>query len=101
MLSVSPLWLVSVPSFEVCHSAPGEIISDFMTVAHNPDGLRQLISLPAGSAEAEVGGFLPLVQVYDYLETTSNWGALGENIQEKAADIRQRIQDGEEALRRH
>lgn len=101
MFSVSPLWLVSVTAFKVCHSAPGEIISDFMTVAHNPDGLRQLVNLPTGSAEAEVGGFLPLVQVYDYLETTSNWGALGQDIQKNAADIRQRIQDGEETSRRH
>lgn len=78
---------------------PGEVISDFLTVVQNPEGLRQLVNLPPGSAEAELGGLLPLVHVYHYLEAMSLWGILGEDIQAKSAGLRQRIRDGEETLR--
>lgn len=61
-----------------------------------PDGIRQLINLPLGSAEAEVGALLTQVQVYNYLEKTGSWGILGHNIQENAANVRQKIKDGEE-----
>lgn len=78
---------------------PGEVISDFLTVVQYPEGLRQLVNLPPGSAEAELGGLLPLVHVYHYLEAMSLWGILGEDIQAKSAGLRQRIRDGEETLR--
>lgn len=77
----------------------GEVVSDFLTVVQNPEGLRQLVNLPSGSAEAELGGLLPLVYVYRYLEAMSLWGILGEDIQVKSAALRQRIRDGEETLR--
>ncbi|CAJ1069578.1 complement C5 isoform X1 [Xyrichtys novacula] len=72
----------------------GEILGDFLSVVNNPDGLRQLINLPAGSAEAELGRVLPLIQVYQYLETTRHWDVLGEDIQRNSADVRKRIREG-------
>ncbi|XP_070689559.1 complement C5 [Pempheris klunzingeri] len=72
----------------------GEILGDVLTVVHSPEGLRKLINLPAGSAEAELGGLLPLAQVFQYLETTRSWDVLGADIQKNAADLRQKIREG-------
>uniref|UniRef100_UPI0037E7A380 complement C5 n=1 Tax=Semicossyphus pulcher TaxID=241346 RepID=UPI0037E7A380 len=72
----------------------GEVLSDVLSVVHSPEGLRQLINLPAGSAEAELGGILLLVHVYQYLETMGRWDVLGEDIRKNSADMRQRIKDG-------
>lgn len=74
----------------------GEIIGNYVAAVVKPDGVRQLINLPVGSAEAEVGTVLTQVQVYNYLEATGSWGILGHNIQENAANVRQRIKDGKE-----
>lgn len=73
---------------------PGEVLGDVLSVVHNPEGLRQLINLPAGSAEAELGGLLPLVQVYHYLETTRSWNVLGSDVRKSSADLRQKIRQG-------
>ncbi|KAA8592854.1 hypothetical protein FQN60_018309, partial [Etheostoma spectabile] len=59
-----------------------------------PEGLQQLVNLPTGSAEAEVGGLLPLILLYQYLETTGRWDYLGEDIQKNSADLRRKIRDG-------
>ena len=67
---------------------------------HKPEGLRQLVNLPPGSAEAELGGLLPLIHVYQYLETTRTWDVLGPDIQKNSADLRQKIREGE-TLGRH
>lgn len=75
-------------------SISGEIIGNYIEAVLKPDGIRQLINLPLGSAGAEVGAILTQVQVYNYLETTSSWGILGHKVQENAANLRQRIQDG-------
>ncbi|XP_026199541.1 complement C5 [Anabas testudineus] len=72
----------------------GEVLGDILTVMHSPEGLQQLINLPAGSAEAELGGVLPLIHVYQYLETTRSWGVLGGDIQKTSADLRQKIRNG-------
>ncbi|XP_045898930.1 complement C5-like [Micropterus dolomieu] len=72
----------------------GEVLDEVLSVVHSPEGLRQLVNLPSGSAEAELGGLLPLVQVYQYLETTRRWDVLGEDIQKSSADLRRRIRDG-------
>ncbi|XP_041643759.1 complement C5 isoform X2 [Cheilinus undulatus] len=72
----------------------GEVLGDIITVVHSPEGLRQLVNLPAGSAEAELGGLLTLIQVYQYLETTRTWDILGADIQKNSADLRHRIKEG-------
>ena len=63
-----------------------------------PEGLRQLVNLPAGSAEAELGGLLPLVQVYHYLESTMRWDVLGSDIRSSSAEIKRKVKEGEETL---
>lgn len=77
-------------------AAAGEIIGDYVAAVLKPDGIQQLINLPLGSAEAEVGAVLTLVQVFNYLESTGSWGILGHNVQENAANLRQKIHNGEE-----
>ncbi|CAK6980544.1 complement C5 [Scomber scombrus] len=72
----------------------GEVLGEVLSVMHSPEGLRQLVNLPAGSAEAELGGLLPLVQVYRYLETTGSWGVLGTDIQKNSRDLKQKIREG-------
>ncbi|XP_031158002.1 complement C5 isoform X3 [Sander lucioperca] len=72
----------------------GEVLGDVLSVIHSPEGLRQLVNLPTGSADAELGGLLPLVLLYQYLETTARWDVLGEDIQKNSADLRRKIRDG-------
>lgn len=81
-------------------NVPGEVLGDVLSVVHSPEGLRQLVNLPAGSAEAELGGLLVSAQVYQYLETTRSWDVLGADIQKNSADLRQKIREGEEVLRK-
>ncbi|XP_070760148.1 complement C5 [Enoplosus armatus] len=72
----------------------GEVIGDFLSVVLSPKGVQQLVNLPVGSAEAELGGLLPLIQVYLYLETTRHWDILGPDIHKNSADLRQKIRNG-------
>ncbi|KAI4786582.1 hypothetical protein KUCAC02_037027 [Chaenocephalus aceratus] len=72
----------------------GEVLGDFLSVLHSPQGLRQLINLPAGSGEAEAGGLLLRAQVYLYLESSRGWEALGGDIQKSSADLRRAIGEG-------
>nr|XP_057928105.1 complement C5 [Doryrhamphus excisus] len=72
----------------------GEILGDLLSVVLDPDGLRQLVNLPGGSLEAELGRILPLAHVYQYLETTRKWDVLGGNIHKNSDDLRQKIREG-------
>lgn len=81
--------------------ATGEVLGDVLSVVHKPEGLQQLVNLPAGSAGAELGGLLPLVQVYHYLETTMRWDVLGTDIRKSSADLKRKIKEGEETLSGH
>lgn len=77
----------------------GEIIGNYVAAVVKPGGIKQLINLPVGSAEAEVGAVLTQVQVYNYLEATGSWGIVGHNIQQNAKNVRQKIKDGEDLSR--
>ncbi|XP_026177274.1 complement C5 [Mastacembelus armatus] len=72
----------------------GDVMGEVLTVIHKPEGLRQLVNLPPGSSEAELGGLLLFVQLYQYLETTRRWDLLGADIEKNAADLRQKIREG-------
>ncbi|XP_068167986.1 complement C5 [Antennarius striatus] len=72
----------------------GEVNGYILSVATNPEVIRQLINLPVGSAEAELGGLLPLVQVYHYLETMSCWDLLGNDIEKNSENVKKKIRDG-------
>ncbi|KAF0022521.1 hypothetical protein F2P81_025147 [Scophthalmus maximus] len=71
----------------------GEVLGDVLSVMHDPEGLRQLVHLPAGSAEAELSGLLPLVHVYRYLETTSSWDVLGADVHKNSAELSRKIRE--------
>ncbi|KAM4617089.1 complement C5-like [Polymixia lowei] len=86
--------LVPHTSVERLLTINGEILGEVLSVLDNPEGLRQLVNLPAGSAEAELAGLLPLVHIYQYLETTGRWGILGNDIQKNSEEVRQRIKNG-------
>lgn len=94
--SLSPPGGLSVPASALCCLVAGELVGSYTAAVLKPDGVRQLINLPLGSAEAEVGALLTQVQVYNYLESTGSWGVLRQKVQEDSAKLRQRIQDGEE-----
>ena len=70
-------------------------------MALSPEGIQQLVNLPAGSAEAALDAVLPLIRVYQYLETARHWDILGGNIHENSRHLRQKIREGEDALRKH
>uniref|UniRef100_UPI003AAF040E complement C5 n=1 Tax=Centroberyx gerrardi TaxID=166262 RepID=UPI003AAF040E len=89
-----PTNLVPHTSVERLLMITGEVMGEFLSVLDNPEGLRQLINLPAGSAEAELAGLLPLVHVYRYLETTRRWGILGNDTQKNAEELRRKIKNG-------
>ncbi|XP_061624798.1 complement C5 isoform X1 [Phyllopteryx taeniolatus] len=72
----------------------GEVLGDVLAVVLDAEGLRQLVNLPGGSLEAELGRVLPLAQVYQYLETTRSWYALGGDIQKNSAHLTQKIKEG-------
>lgn len=72
----------------------GEVLDDVTSVVHSPEGLRQLVNLPAGSAEAELSLLLLQVQLYRYLETTRNWNVLGADIMKSSADLKEKIRQG-------
>lgn len=84
----------------VCVCGPGELPGEVVTVISNPEGLQQLVNLPAGSVRAELDRVIILIQVYQYLETTSNWDALGADSLRNSAKLRQKIKEGEEMKRR-
>ncbi|KAM4578048.1 complement C5 [Fundulus diaphanus] len=73
---------------------PGEVVS----VILDPEGLKQLFNLPPGSAVAELERLLPLIQVYQYLETKGSWDVLGADIEKNSGELRQKIRDGQVSL---
>ncbi|XP_037113807.1 complement C5 isoform X1 [Syngnathus acus] len=75
-------------------SINGELLGDVLAVVLDPEGLRQLINLPGGSLEAELGRVLPVALTYQYLETTGSWLSLGGDIRKNSAHLRQRIKEG-------
>ncbi|CAF94607.1 unnamed protein product [Tetraodon nigroviridis] len=72
----------------------GEVLDQVVSVVHSADGLRQLASLPAGSAEAELGVLLLQVQLYRYLETSRHWSVLGADIGKSSGQLKEKIRQG-------
>ncbi|XP_055080379.1 complement C5 [Periophthalmus magnuspinnatus] len=85
-----------VPNTEVRRELTinGEILDDFVSVVDNPAGLKKLLSLQDGSAVSELGGVLPLLYVYQYLETTGHWHILGPDDQKSSEQLKTRIRQG-------
>ncbi|XP_013878274.1 complement C5 isoform X2 [Austrofundulus limnaeus] len=76
----------------------GELPVEVVMVILRPETLRELISLPPGSATAELEWLLPLIQVYRYLETTSSWNVLGMDVEKISGDLKQKIIEGQVAI---
>ncbi|XP_072243255.1 complement C5 [Leuresthes tenuis] len=76
----------------------GELPGEVVTVISNPEGLKEIIDLPAGSAKAALETLLPIIQVYLYLETSSSWDILGPDIAKNSANLRQKIREGQVAI---
>uniref|UniRef100_A0A8C6U584 Anaphylatoxin-like domain-containing protein n=1 Tax=Neogobius melanostomus TaxID=47308 RepID=A0A8C6U584_9GOBI len=76
-----------VPNTEVQRllTINGEILDEWVSVVDNPEGLRKLLSLQDGTAAAELGGVLPILHVYLYLETTERWHVMGPDDQKSSS----------------
>ncbi|XP_076588073.1 complement C5 [Chaetodon auriga] len=92
--NILPVNVVPNTAVERLLTINGEILGDVLSVVLSPEGLRQLVNLPPGSAEAELGGLLIPAQVYRYLETTRRWDILGADVRKNSADLRQQIREG-------
>ncbi|XP_071340230.1 complement C5 isoform X2 [Trachinotus anak] len=71
----------------------GEVLDEALSVIHNPEGLRQLINLPGGSADAELSVLLRLTYMYQYLERTRSWDLVGGDVFRESAHLRQKIKE--------
>ncbi|XP_077456042.1 complement C5 isoform X3 [Stigmatopora argus] len=92
--NLPPANLVPNTATDIMVTINGEILGDILAVVLEPQGLRQLIKLPGGSLESELNRVLPLALVYQYLEATQTWNALGIDIQKNSAHIRHKIKEG-------
>uniref|UniRef100_A0A674CW09 Complement C5 n=1 Tax=Salmo trutta TaxID=8032 RepID=A0A674CW09_SALTR len=72
----------------------GEILGEVLAILNNPDGLRQLVNLPSGSAEGEIMRVLPIYFVYHYLETTSRWNIMGLEEHNSPLELKRKIREG-------
>uniref|UniRef100_A0A8C8BQQ1 NTR domain-containing protein n=1 Tax=Oncorhynchus tshawytscha TaxID=74940 RepID=A0A8C8BQQ1_ONCTS len=72
----------------------GEILGEVLAILNNPDGLRQLVNLPSGSAEGEIMRVLPIYFVYHYLETTGRWDIMGLEEQNSPLELKRKIREG-------
>ncbi|KAM9391787.1 complement C5 [Pholidichthys leucotaenia] len=89
-----PINIVPNTEVERVLTINGEVLGEMITVVHDPNGLRKLINVPPGSAEAELGSVLPLIQLFQYLERAGSWGILGPDIIKNAGDLKQKIREG-------
>ncbi|XP_066510101.1 complement C5-like isoform X1 [Hoplias malabaricus] len=71
-----PLNLVPKSTVDRLLTVNGEILGELLSIVTDPKGIMQLINLPRGSAEVELLGLLPVFYVYDYMETSEQWGQL-------------------------
>ncbi|MEQ2203997.1 hypothetical protein XENOCAPTIV_006289, partial [Xenoophorus captivus] len=83
----------------ICSGGSGELPGEVVSVLLDPKGLKQLLSLPPGSVIAELERLLPLIQVYQYLETKGIWDVLGADIEKNSDELKQKIKNGGELLR--
>nr|XP_055056558.1 complement C5 isoform X1 [Misgurnus anguillicaudatus] len=72
----------------------GEVLGELLSIINNPQGLKQLTTLPRGSAEVELMGLLPIFYVYHYLESTENWDILGKEAAASNMELKRKMKDG-------
>uniref|UniRef100_A0A674CVZ5 Complement C5 n=1 Tax=Salmo trutta TaxID=8032 RepID=A0A674CVZ5_SALTR len=89
-----PSQLVPKTSVERLLTINGEILGEVLAILNNPDGLRQLVNLPSGSAEGEIMRVLPIYFVYHYLETTSRWNIMGLEEHNSPLELKRKIREG-------
>uniref|UniRef100_A0A8C8BQX9 NTR domain-containing protein n=1 Tax=Oncorhynchus tshawytscha TaxID=74940 RepID=A0A8C8BQX9_ONCTS len=89
-----PSQLVPKTSVERLLTINGEILGEVLAILNNPDGLRQLVNLPSGSAEGEIMRVLPIYFVYHYLETTGRWDIMGLEEQNSPLELKRKIREG-------
>ncbi|XP_064830059.1 complement C5 isoform X2 [Oncorhynchus masou masou] len=89
-----PSQLVPKTSVERLLTINGEILGEVLAILNNPDGLRQLVNLPSGSAEGEIMRVLPIYFVYHYLETTGRWDIMGLGEHNSPLELKRKIREG-------
>ncbi|CAL1615452.1 unnamed protein product [Knipowitschia caucasica] len=94
LISALPQNIVPNTEVERMLTINGEILDEWVSVVDNPEGLKKLLSLQDGSAESELGGVLPLLHVYQYLEVTGRWLILGPDVKKNSEQLKDRIRKG-------
>ncbi|CAB1320241.1 unnamed protein product, partial [Coregonus sp. 'balchen'] len=89
-----PSQLVPKTSVERLLIINGEILGEVLAILNNPDGLRQLVKLPRGSAEGEIMRVLPIYFVYHYLETAGRWDIMGPEKHNSPLELKGKIREG-------
>uniref|UniRef100_W5ME05 Complement C5 n=1 Tax=Lepisosteus oculatus TaxID=7918 RepID=W5ME05_LEPOC len=72
----------------------GELLGAVLSIVLNPSGLKQLTSLPSGSAEVELMGIVPVYYVFHYLEKTNQWDILGPDSLSRRLELKKRLKEG-------
>ncbi|XP_078082513.1 complement C5 [Mustelus asterias] len=72
----------------------GDIIGEAMSIALNPEGVHKLTNLPCGSAESELMNVAPIYFIYNYLEKTNSWNAMGPNSLKIQLNMKKQMRDG-------
>ncbi|XP_026108101.1 complement C5-like [Carassius auratus] len=72
----------------------GEVLGELLSIIKNPEGLKQLTSLPRGNAEMELMALLPVYYVYHYLDKTEKWDILGKDAAASKRELRRKMQAG-------
>ncbi|MBN3310862.1 CO5 protein, partial [Amia calva] len=75
-------------------SITGELMGNVLAYVLDPSGLRQLSTLPRGSAEVELMGIMPIYHIYHYLEKNDKWELLGPDTIDKRDELKRKMKDG-------
>lgn len=88
--------VLKVPKIPVTPSSySGEVLGELLSIINNPEGLKQLTSLPRGNAEMELMALLPVYYVYHYLDKTEKWDILGKDAAASEKELKRKMQAGE------
>uniref|UniRef100_A0A8D0HV67 Complement C5 n=1 Tax=Sphenodon punctatus TaxID=8508 RepID=A0A8D0HV67_SPHPU len=72
----------------------GHLMGEVIATVLKPDGVRRLVTLPKGSAEAELMSVVPVFYVFHYLEKADRWDILGPEQLTSRVNLRRQMKEG-------
>uniref|UniRef100_A0A8D0HUV9 Complement C5 n=1 Tax=Sphenodon punctatus TaxID=8508 RepID=A0A8D0HUV9_SPHPU len=75
-------------------SVKGHLMGEVIATVLKPDGVRRLVTLPKGSAEAELMSVVPVFYVFHYLEKADRWDILGPEQLTSRVNLRRQMKEG-------